>query len=103
MGGAAGRPERLRHLLRRALLLARRRRGVHVPRWRAGAALHHRHRSRRGRLWLLHAVRGAFKVKDDIPPWFIWVYHIGFPSYSYRVFMYNEFKPIEAFDEGAPF
>merc|ERR1711998_286809 len=40
---------------------------------------------------------GFFIVKDDIPPWFIWVYHIGFHSYSYRVFMYNEFEPIEKF------
>ncbi|EOD34886.1 hypothetical protein EMIHUDRAFT_363297 [Emiliania huxleyi CCMP1516] len=46
---------------------------------------------------------GAFKVKDDIPPWFIWVYHIGFHSYSYRVFMYNEFEPIKEFDDSAPF
>jgi len=46
---------------------------------------------------------GAFKVQDDIPPWFIWVHHIGFHTYSYRVFMYNEFEPIKNFDAGAPF
>jgi hypothetical protein len=46
---------------------------------------------------------GAFKVQDDIPPWFIWVHHIGFHTYSYRVFMYNEFHTIEKFDAGAPF
>merc|ERR1712125_206050 len=46
---------------------------------------------------------GAFKVYDDIPPWFIWVHYIGFHTYSYRVFMYNEFEPIAAFDDGAPF
>ena len=46
---------------------------------------------------------GAFKVQDDIPPWFLWVHHIGFHTYSYRVFMYNEFHTIEKFDDGAPF
>ena len=28
---------------------------------------------------------GAFKVKDDIPGYFIWVHYIGFHTYSYRV------------------
>ena len=46
---------------------------------------------------------GALKVQDDIPPWFIWVHHIGFHTYSYRVFMYNEFHTIKQFDAGAPF
>ena len=46
---------------------------------------------------------GAFKVQDDIPPWFIWVHHIGFHTYSYRIFMYNEFEPIKNFEAGAPF
>jgi len=46
---------------------------------------------------------GAFKVRRDIPPWFIWVHHIAFHTYSYRVFMYNEFEPIKQFDQGAPF
>lgn len=46
---------------------------------------------------------GAFKVKDDIPGYFIWVHYIGFHTYSYRVFMYNEFEPIDHFDAGAPF
>lgn len=31
------------------------------------------------------------------------MYHIGFHSYSYRVFMYNEFEPIKEFDDSAPF
>ena len=34
---------------------------------------------------------------------FLWVHHIGFHTYSYRVFMYNEFHTIEKFDDGAPF
>merc|ERR1712226_1445600 len=46
---------------------------------------------------------GAFKVKNDIPSYFIWVHHIGFHTYSYRVFMYNEFRDIGTFDPGAPF
>jgi len=46
---------------------------------------------------------GAFKVQDDIPPWFIWVHHIGFHTYSYRVFMYNEFHSIKHFEDDAPF
>ena len=28
---------------------------------------------------------------------------VGFHTYSYRVFMYNEFEPIKNFDAGAPF
>ena len=31
------------------------------------------------------------------------MHHIGFHTYSYRVFMYNEFHTIEKFDDGAPF
>lgn len=46
---------------------------------------------------------GAFKVQRDIPPYFIWVHYIGFHTYSYRVFMYNEFHTIDKFDDSAPF
>jgi len=46
---------------------------------------------------------GAFKVQRDIPGYFIWVHHLGFHTYSYRVFMYNEFKSIDRFDPPSPF
>mmetsp|Transcript_9644 Transcript_9644/g.18978 ORF Transcript_9644/g.18978 Transcript_9644/m.18978 type:complete len:660 (-) Transcript_9644:191-2170(-) len=41
---------------------------------------------------------GFLIVKDDIPPWLIWVHYIGFHTYELRVFFYNEFSPIEKFD-----
>jgi len=41
---------------------------------------------------------GFFIVRTDIPPWFIWGYYIGFHSYTFRVFMYNEFSQIDLFD-----
>jgi len=37
---------------------------------------------------------GFFIVYNDIPPWFIWGYYMAFHSYSFRIFMYNEFKDI---------
>jgi ABC-type multidrug transport system permease subunit len=27
---------------------------------------------------------GFFQIKSDIPPWFIWVYYLGFHTYSFR-------------------
>jgi hypothetical protein len=50
-------------------------------------------------------VEGFFIVKDDIPPWFIWVHYLAFHTYIFRAFMANEFEPIASFDElpgGAP-
>lgn len=41
---------------------------------------------------------GYFKIKSDIPPYLIWGYYIGFHTYSFRTFMYNEFHPIKNFD-----
>jgi len=38
---------------------------------------------------------GFLIVKNDIPPWFIWGYYIAFHTYTFRVFMYNEFDPIK--------
>mmetsp|Transcript_3510 Transcript_3510/g.7377 ORF Transcript_3510/g.7377 Transcript_3510/m.7377 type:complete len:602 (-) Transcript_3510:491-2296(-) len=46
---------------------------------------------------------GAFKVKNDIPPWFIWVHYLGFHTYSYRIFMWNEFHSIANFTGNSPF
>jgi len=35
---------------------------------------------------------GFFQVKSDIPPWFIWVYYMGFHTYAFRGSVVNEFK-----------
>eukprot|EP00939_MAST-03C_sp_MAST-3C-sp1_P004967 g4967.t1 len=43
-------------------------------------------------------VEGFFLVKDDIPPWFIWGYHIAFHTYSFRIFMFNEFEDLGSLD-----
>uniref|UniRef100_A0A7S4HE97 ABC transporter domain-containing protein n=1 Tax=Prymnesium polylepis TaxID=72548 RepID=A0A7S4HE97_9EUKA len=71
--------------------------GALVPHYIIGIALG------AGAYGMFMLCEGAFKVKDDIPPWFIWVHYLGFHTYSYRVFMWNEFHSIEAFDDGAPF
>jgi len=42
--------------------------------------------------------QGFFIVRDEIPPWFIWGYYVAFHTYSFRVFMFNEFDPIDTFD-----
>lgn len=41
---------------------------------------------------------GFFRVKSDIPDYLIWGYYLGFHTYSFRVFMWNEFHPINHFD-----
>lgn len=40
---------------------------------------------------------GFLIVKDDIPPWFIWGYYLAFHTYTFRVFMFIEFDPIQSF------
>lgn len=45
---------------------------------------------------------GFLIVFNDIPPWLIWCYHLAFHSYSFRVFMFNEFESI-AVIEGSNF
>lgn len=40
---------------------------------------------------------GFLIVKDDIPPWFIWGYYMAFHTYTFRIFMYNEFESIKSF------
>lgn len=35
---------------------------------------------------------GFFLVRGNIPKWWIWMYYIGFHSYSFESFMYNEFS-----------
>lgn len=42
---------------------------------------------------------GFLLVRDDIPPWFIWGHYIAFHTYTFRVFMHNEFNPIDKFDD----
>jgi hypothetical protein len=42
--------------------------------------------------WML--CEGFFKVKDDIPPWLIWGYYTAPHAYTFRVFMHNEFTPL---------
>ena len=41
---------------------------------------------------------GFFKVKNDIPPWLSWAYYIAPHSYTFRIFMHNEFDTIDHFD-----
>ncbi|EKX38776.1 hypothetical protein GUITHDRAFT_115105 [Guillardia theta CCMP2712] len=41
---------------------------------------------------------GFMKIKSDIPDYFIWGYYIAFHTYSFRVFMVNEFEPIKHFN-----
>lgn len=41
---------------------------------------------------------GFFIVKDKIPDYLIWGYYLGFHTYSFRSFMFNEFNSIEKFD-----
>jgi len=42
--------------------------------------------------------QGFLIVKDDIPGYLIWLYYIGFHTYSFEGFMYNEFNSIEKFN-----
>ena len=35
---------------------------------------------------------GFFIVKDEIPNWFIWGYYAAFHTYSFRIFLFNEFN-----------
>ena len=37
---------------------------------------------------------GFFKVKSEIPDYLKWGYYIAFHSYTFRIFMHNEFNPI---------
>ena len=38
---------------------------------------------------------GFFIVKSEIPSWFVWGYHVAFHTYSFRVFLFNEFNEIK--------
>mmetsp|Transcript_59169 Transcript_59169/g.118763 ORF Transcript_59169/g.118763 Transcript_59169/m.118763 type:complete len:607 (-) Transcript_59169:230-2050(-) len=42
--------------------------------------------------------QGFFKLKKDIPPYLIWGYHMAPHTYTFRVFMHNEFHPIKKLD-----
>ena len=35
---------------------------------------------------------GFFLIKSNIPGWWVWMYYIGFHTYSFESFMYNEFS-----------
>jgi len=41
---------------------------------------------------------GFLIIKDEIPGYLIWLYYIGFHTYSFEGFMYNEFEPIQSFN-----
>jgi len=41
---------------------------------------------------------GFFIVKDDIPPYLIWGFYLAPHTYIFRLFMYNEFEPINNFN-----
>eukprot|EP00827_Trimyema_finlayi_P005056 TRINITY_DN521_c0_g2_i3.p1 TRINITY_DN521_c0_g2~~TRINITY_DN521_c0_g2_i3.p1 ORF type:complete len:179 (+),score=34.98 TRINITY_DN521_c0_g2_i3:70-606(+) len=38
---------------------------------------------------------GMLIIKNQIPPYFIWGYYLGFHTYAYRIFMVNEFKNLD--------
>lgn len=38
---------------------------------------------------------GFFVLPSNIPPWFIWGYWIGFHTYAFELFMYNEFDSLK--------
>lgn len=35
--------------------------------------------------------QGFFLIRDNIPPYWIWCYYIGFHTWTFQIFMYNEF------------
>ena len=37
---------------------------------------------------------GFFLIKSNIRGWWIWMYYIGFHTYSFESFMYNEFQGV---------
>jgi hypothetical protein len=41
---------------------------------------------------------GFFKVKSEIPDYLIWGYYVSPHAYTFRTFMFNEFKPIKNLD-----
>lgn len=41
---------------------------------------------------------GFFRVKHSIPTYLIWAHYQAFHTYSFRVFMWNEFNPVNRFD-----
>jgi len=41
---------------------------------------------------------GFFRVKSDIPEYLQWAYHLAFHTYTFRIFMHNEFNRIHDFD-----
>eukprot|EP00286_Rhodomonas_abbreviata_P005986 CAMPEP_0181328476 /NCGR_PEP_ID=MMETSP1101-20121128/22742_1 /TAXON_ID=46948 /ORGANISM="Rhodomonas abbreviata, Strain Caron Lab Isolate" /LENGTH=693 /DNA_ID=CAMNT_0023437379 /DNA_START=8 /DNA_END=2090 /DNA_ORIENTATION=+ len=41
---------------------------------------------------------GFLVIRSDIPPWFIWGHYMAFHTYSFRVFMVNEFQSIPFLD-----
>lgn len=47
--------------------------------------------------------QGFLIVRDQIPGYFIWIYYLGFFTYSFEGFMVNEFEPIQKFDDSANF
>eukprot|EP00966_Prymnesium_polylepis_P253935 5868776-Prymnesium_polylepis.1 len=48
--------------------------GALVPHYIIGIALG------AGAYGMFMLCEGAFKVKDDIPPWFIWVHYLGYAA-----------------------
>mmetsp|Transcript_15619 Transcript_15619/g.51119 ORF Transcript_15619/g.51119 Transcript_15619/m.51119 type:complete len:606 (+) Transcript_15619:65-1882(+) len=41
---------------------------------------------------------GFFRVKHDIPIYLVWAYYQAFHTYTFRIFMHNEFNRISHFD-----
>jgi len=42
---------------------------------------------------------GFFQIRSDIPPWFIWIYYMGFQTYAFRAAVVSEFKYIGALSD----
>jgi len=44
---------------------------------------------------------GFFVILKNLPKWYIWSYYIGFHTYTFEMFMYNEFHGLEIDCEGS--
>lgn len=38
---------------------------------------------------------GFFVIPSNIPDWFIWGYWMGFHTYAFELFMFNEFDSVK--------
>jgi len=45
---------------------------------------------------------GFFVILKDLPKWYIWSYYIGFHTYTFEMFMYNEFHDLAISCDSSP-